>query len=228
MASENIIMAMVKTGANRQVEQSKKKKNKIREDTFWWILLCAWCQECHEQIRVLSQKAGDQVKIQGMENNLMQQISACAYFSPIHTRVEELLDPSSFIGCAPQQVKISAKLDLWNNSRHTQRCHWNRCGKLWPSLCLGLSWITVCGFFNPTGPGEGVYPGGTQPMPPPPPPQSHDTCACQVSGIYDNILSSALLLLAFLAYHTHREGWARWPKNSFKLKTLMCSNIMTM
>uniref|UniRef100_A0A8C6RC14 Adenylosuccinate lyase n=1 Tax=Nannospalax galili TaxID=1026970 RepID=A0A8C6RC14_NANGA len=78
MATENIIMAMVKAGGNRQ--------------------------DCHEKIRVLSQQAAAVVKQEGGENDLMERIHADAYFSPIHLQLGDLLDPSSFIGRAPQQV----------------------------------------------------------------------------------------------------------------------------
>lgn len=78
MATENIIMAMVKAGENRQ--------------------------DCHEQIRVLSQEAGARVKQEGKENDLVERIKASTYFSPIHEQLDTLLDPTTFIGRAPQQV----------------------------------------------------------------------------------------------------------------------------
>jgi adenylosuccinate lyase len=80
MASENIIMAMVTAGANRQ--------------------------ECHEQIRVLSQAAGEQVKREGRENDLVDRIRDCPYFAPVHDQLGHLLDPSSFTGRAPEQVAL--------------------------------------------------------------------------------------------------------------------------
>lgn len=79
MASENIIMAMVKAGENRQ--------------------------ECHEQIRVLSQEAGAEVKQHGRENDLVERIKRSAYFVPIHAELDKLLDPFSFVGRAPNQVE---------------------------------------------------------------------------------------------------------------------------
>lgn len=78
MATENIIMAMVKAGGNRQ--------------------------DCHERIRVLSQQAAAVVKQEGGDNDLMSRIRSDPYFSPIHGQLQLLLRPSSFIGCAPQQV----------------------------------------------------------------------------------------------------------------------------
>ncbi|PKU49001.1 adenylosuccinate lyase isoform X1 [Numenius arquata] len=78
MATENIIMAMVKAGGNRQ--------------------------DCHEKIRVLSQQAAAVVKQEGGDNDFIARVRADPYFSPIHKQLETLLDPSSFTGRAPQQV----------------------------------------------------------------------------------------------------------------------------
>ncbi len=64
-------------------------------------------QECHEEIRVLSQEAGAEVKQHGRENDLVQRIAQSQYFAPIHDQLESLLEPVSFIGRAPQQVSIS-------------------------------------------------------------------------------------------------------------------------
>ncbi|KAB1270537.1 Adenylosuccinate lyase [Camelus dromedarius] len=79
MATENIIMAMVKAGGNRQ--------------------------DCHEKIRVLSQQAAAVVKQEGGDNDLIERIQADAYFSPIHSQLDHLLDPSTFTGRASQQVQ---------------------------------------------------------------------------------------------------------------------------
>ncbi|XP_075039103.1 adenylosuccinate lyase [Mixophyes fleayi] len=78
MATENVIMAMVKNGGNRQ--------------------------DCHERIRVLSQQAATVVKQEGGDNDLISRIRSEPYFAPIHAQLEQLLDPKSFIGRAPQQV----------------------------------------------------------------------------------------------------------------------------
>ena len=78
MATENIIMAVVQKGGSRQ--------------------------ECHEEIRVLSQEAAQQVKQHGKPNDLIQRIKNKSYFSPIHNDLPKLLDPSSFIGRCPEQV----------------------------------------------------------------------------------------------------------------------------
>lgn len=78
MATENIIMAMVKKGGDRQ--------------------------ECHEHIRVLSHEAGAVVKQEGGENDLIERIRNNPYFKPIWDDLNSLMDPSTFIGRAPQQV----------------------------------------------------------------------------------------------------------------------------
>lgn len=80
MATENIIMAIVKKGGDRQ--------------------------EAHEKIRVLSQEAAHQVKNLGLENDLIVRVRGDAYFDPIKGSLEELLDPASFIGRAPAQVDV--------------------------------------------------------------------------------------------------------------------------
>ncbi|KAK2158712.1 hypothetical protein LSH36_165g05054 [Paralvinella palmiformis] len=79
MATENVIVAMVKSGANRQ--------------------------ECHEKIRTLSHEAGAVVKEMGGDNDLIDRIKNSPYFAPIHSQLDKILDPSTFIGRAPQQVK---------------------------------------------------------------------------------------------------------------------------
>ena len=78
MATENFIMAMVRAGGDRQ--------------------------ECHEQIRVLSQQvglsakskqtlekscqAGDVVKSEGKDNDLISRVRANPYFAPIHDQLD--------------------------------------------------------------------------------------------------------------------------------------------
>jgi adenylosuccinate lyase len=78
MATENIIMAIVKAGGDRQ--------------------------EAHEKIRVLSHEAGYQVKQLGLENDLIERVRNDPYFDPIKGQLDQLLDPKSFIGRAPEQV----------------------------------------------------------------------------------------------------------------------------
>lgn len=61
-------------------------------------------QVCHEKIRVLSQEAGAQVKQHGKDNDLVERIRNDKYFQPILGQLDTLLDPSTFVGRAPDQV----------------------------------------------------------------------------------------------------------------------------
>ncbi|GME71430.1 unnamed protein product [[Candida] boidinii] len=79
MATENIIMAMVEAGGSRQ--------------------------DCHEEIRVLSHQAAAVVKEQGGDNDLIDRVKSTEYFKPIWNKLDELLNPSTFIGRAPQQTE---------------------------------------------------------------------------------------------------------------------------
>jgi len=78
MATENLIMAMVRRGADRQ--------------------------EVHEAIRVHSLAAAAVVKEQGGENDLVERVRSDPFFAPIHDDLPALLEPSTFVGRAPQQV----------------------------------------------------------------------------------------------------------------------------
>ncbi|KAF8555179.1 Adenylosuccinate lyase [Imleria badia] len=78
MATENLIMAIVKKGGDRQ--------------------------EAHEKIRVLSHEAAHQVKNLGLDNDLIERVRGDAYFDPIKGELDGLLDPQTFIGRAPEQV----------------------------------------------------------------------------------------------------------------------------
>jgi len=76
MATENILMAGVKAGGNRQ--------------------------ELHEKIRLHSHAAAAQVKKLGKPNDLIGRLKADIAFSKVN--FEKVLDPKSYIGRAPQQV----------------------------------------------------------------------------------------------------------------------------
>jgi len=76
MASENILMAVVKAGGNRQ--------------------------ELHEKIRLHSQAAAAQVKKFGRPNDLINRLKADVAFSKID--FEKVLDQKKYVGRAPQQV----------------------------------------------------------------------------------------------------------------------------
>ena len=79
MATENIIMAMVRAGADRQ--------------------------EVHEAIRVHSQAAAAEVKQHGRDNDLIARIQADPFFAPVRDGFDALLDPRTFVGRAPAQVR---------------------------------------------------------------------------------------------------------------------------
>jgi len=59
--------------------------------------------------KVLSHEAGHQVKQLGLENDLIERIRNDAYFDSIQKDLDTLLDPSSFIGRAPEQVDAFLK-----------------------------------------------------------------------------------------------------------------------
>ncbi len=76
MATENILMAAVKAGGNRQ--------------------------ELHEKIRLHSQAAASQVKDLGKHNDLVGRLRADIAFAEID--FDKILHPEAYIGRAPQQV----------------------------------------------------------------------------------------------------------------------------
>jgi adenylosuccinate lyase len=53
---------------------------------------------------VLSHQAGKVVKEEGGDNDLIERIKKDPFFEPIHYKLDQLLDPQTFIGRAPQQV----------------------------------------------------------------------------------------------------------------------------
>jgi adenylosuccinate lyase len=78
MATENILMAAVKRGGNRQ--------------------------ELHERIRMHSIAAGSQVKDCGKENDLLERIAGDSSFGLTMGEIKTHLNPSDYIGRCPQQV----------------------------------------------------------------------------------------------------------------------------
>lgn len=80
MATENIIMACVKAGGDRQ--------------------------ELHEAIRVHSMAAGKVVKEEGGDNDLLQRIVADPLFKLDQSQIEALMEPSQYIGRASEQVVV--------------------------------------------------------------------------------------------------------------------------
>lgn len=85
MATENLIMAMVAKGHSRQ--------------------------HAHERIRVLSHQAAEQVKMHGKDNDLIERVKKDEFFARIQVNLEQLLDASSFVGRAPQQVEKFVGID---------------------------------------------------------------------------------------------------------------------
>ena len=79
MATENIIMEAVKRGGNRQ--------------------------ELHEEIRVLSMQAAEQVKKFGKSNDLLERMSKSKIINMSKDEIEETINPIYYIGRAPQQVE---------------------------------------------------------------------------------------------------------------------------
>ena len=98
MATENIIMAAVKKGGNRQ--------------------------DLHEDIRVLSMEAAYNVKAEGGENDLLDRIMNSGKFNLSKEELDEILDISKFIGRSPELVDEFindevlpelAKISDWDN-----------------------------------------------------------------------------------------------------------------
>ncbi len=79
MATENLLMAAVRKGGNRQV--------------------------LHEVIRVHSMAAARRVKEDGADNDLLDRLRNDPAFNCIHDEFDSLLDPATFVGRAPQQVE---------------------------------------------------------------------------------------------------------------------------
>lgn len=65
---------------------------------------------CHEKIRVLSLEAASTVRVEGQDNDLLDRVVNDPYFAPILNQLPQLLDPSTFIGCAPDQVSERLKI----------------------------------------------------------------------------------------------------------------------
>lgn len=76
MASENIMMAAVEAGGDRQ--------------------------ELHEQIRKHSRDAGAVVKGEGRPNDLLERLAGDAMFAGVD--IQAMTDPAKYVGRAPQQV----------------------------------------------------------------------------------------------------------------------------
>lgn len=76
MATENLMMAAVNAGGDRQ--------------------------DLHEKIRVYSREAGARIKHEGLSNDLLDRLQADPAFPDFDAK--EVLDPIKYVGRAPQQV----------------------------------------------------------------------------------------------------------------------------
>lgn len=83
MATENIMMDVVKAGGDRQ--------------------------ELHEKIRELSMEAGRNVKEKGLDNNLLELIAADPAFNLSEEELKKTMDPSRYTGRAAVQVDAFLK-----------------------------------------------------------------------------------------------------------------------
>ena len=79
MATENIMMDAVKAGGDRQ--------------------------ELHERIRTLSMEAGKNVKVHGLDNNLLELIAADPAFPMSPDELNAAMEPARYVGRAPEQVE---------------------------------------------------------------------------------------------------------------------------
>jgi adenylosuccinate lyase len=91
MATENIMMAAVKGGGDRQ--------------------------QLHEAIRVHSVAAGNAVKEHGARNDLIRRIAADPLFGLSEEELEAALDPKLYIGRAPEQVTEFLERDVYPRLR---------------------------------------------------------------------------------------------------------------
>jgi len=85
MATENIMMAAVEAGGNRQ--------------------------DLHEAIRQHSMAAGRRVKEDGADNDLLERLKGDPIFAKVD--IDRLVDPKAFIGRAPEQVREFLDADVY-------------------------------------------------------------------------------------------------------------------
>lgn len=62
-------------------------------------------QDAHEEVRLISHQAGTVVKMEGKPNDLIVRIRHTPFFAPILDQLDQLLDPKTFTGRAPEQVE---------------------------------------------------------------------------------------------------------------------------
>ncbi len=78
MATEDILMAAVNAGGDRQA--------------------------LHERIRLHSRAAAEAVKQEGRQNNLLERLKKDPAFAPVRDQIASMVDPRRFVGRAPSQV----------------------------------------------------------------------------------------------------------------------------
>jgi adenylosuccinate lyase len=86
MATEEILMAGVQAGGDRQ--------------------------ELHERIRKHSLAAAEQVKLHGKSNDLLQRLQGDDVFASLKLAWMDLMDPARFVGRAPQQTDQFVSCDI--------------------------------------------------------------------------------------------------------------------
>ncbi len=86
MATEEILMAAVKAGGDRQI--------------------------LHERIREHSMAAAREVKERGLDNDLVERLRGDPAFSKVKDRLASLLDGKRFVGRAPEQVDAFIKNEI--------------------------------------------------------------------------------------------------------------------
>ncbi len=100
MATENILMAGVQAGGNRQ--------------------------HMHEVIREHSMEAGRRVKEQGLDNDLLTRLKLDPAFAAVADGIDAMVDPAKFVGRAPQQVEefvaeeVDPLLEHWKHLLDTR------------------------------------------------------------------------------------------------------------
>ncbi|CAH8588916.1 unnamed protein product [Schistosoma turkestanicum] len=62
-------------------------------------------QKCHERLRKHSHEAAAEIKLKGLKNSLLDKLLNDDYFTPIHSLLPTILDPSYMIGRAVEQVE---------------------------------------------------------------------------------------------------------------------------
>ena len=113
MATENVIMAVVKKGGDRQ-----EAHERIR-------VSCT--AHPHKQMpmvpgQVLSHQASSVVKQEGKPNDLITRIKQDAYLGKYELELDELLDARHYVGRAPEQVDefmknwVEAALEPWKET----------------------------------------------------------------------------------------------------------------